>query len=239
MFANLPSFEIYLEENRLRRQDMKESRRQGLSWYLVPLPQGASGKTLYIGTFDTGSSVDIEDLSIGSQRAATDILEQQIKLPLSSDVPSIVYGLFFSLFGYIVIVLSLYLPSPSKRAALTFGVLGALYGTRILADSQLSRLVFDAKPIAWDYLNDFLTYLIPVASTLFFEQIVGRVGSLSFEDCCRCTCCTRRWPSSSTWWSVFRGPLLRLIAIWSFSDKSSSWHMCFAPASPDHVRSCC
>ena len=174
LFGNLPSFEVYLEEDLLRHHVVEEGQRQGLSWYLIRLPLEASGKTLYIRAYDAGSSVDIEDLSIGSERAGTDILERQIKAPLSSDVPSIVYGLFFSLFGYIVIVLSLYLPKPSNRAALAFGVLGALYGTRILIGSQLSRLVFDAPPIVWNYLNDFLTYLMPVASTLFFVQILGK-----------------------------------------------------------------
>jgi phosphoserine phosphatase RsbU/P len=69
----------------------------------------------------------------------------------------------------------------SRATLLYFGGFCTLYGLRLAASTRPARLLLDAPPSFWSWLNNSVTYVISIPIVLFFVQFVGGRWSPAFR----------------------------------------------------------
>src|SRR5262249_19679161 len=92
---------------------------------------------------------------------------------LRGDLVNIVIGSILFALGFGALALSAFRQTIKDRSILYFGIFCSLYGLRLLVNSGLIHTSVNASSIIWNYLDAFITYLIPLPSLLFTERFLG------------------------------------------------------------------
>lgn len=86
------------------------------------------------------------------------------------EIFEILVGGLLTALGIGVVALSLLRRRAGDHTMIAFGLFALLYGIR----TPFLRFVFSLSTPFWHYWNGFVTYLVPIAAYLFFEQILGK-----------------------------------------------------------------
>ncbi len=82
-------------------------------------------------------------------------------------------GVLLFAFGLAALALAAFRGKSKDRAPFYFGLFCGLYGVRLWAESSLIHFFTGIAEPVWDYLEAFLTYVIPLPAILFSEQYLG------------------------------------------------------------------
>ena len=86
------------------------------------------------------------------------------------DIYEIVFGMFLSLIGFALIVLSLLRWKTIDLSLISFGALCLLYSAR----TKSFQFLFDIPIPVWSYIHWFITYLVPIPAWIFAEHLIGK-----------------------------------------------------------------
>ena len=92
---------------------------------------------------------------------------------LRGDLVSIAIGSILFALGFAALALSAFRQKIKDRSIFYFGIFCGLYGLRLLGNAGPIHASVNTSPIIWNYLDAFITYLIPLPALLFTEQFFG------------------------------------------------------------------
>lgn len=92
-------------------------------------------------------------------------------MPAPTELAEAIVGSLILALGLVSIAFGV-LPS-RDRAPLWFGLFAALYGIRLVGDSELVRGLFGVAASFWQYLDAFITYVILTPGGRFLESAIG------------------------------------------------------------------
>src|SRR5262249_49758025 len=92
---------------------------------------------------------------------------------LRGDLVHIVIGALLFALGCAALALSAFRQKIKDRSIFYFGIFCGLYGFRLLGNARLIHTSVNISPLFWNYLDAFITYLIPLPALLFTEQFFG------------------------------------------------------------------
>jgi phosphoserine phosphatase RsbU/P len=168
----IPHFEIFAGAQRVYQFDDEHSADR-LTIHVVALPRDSAGKQLSVRVIHP-----IGDPYIGGTPllAARDELPAALRemtvAPLRADLDDIVFGAILFVIGLIAIAASQLVRRGDTRTLLWFGVMAALYGARLLANSHLAYATgVRAQLIA--YVTAWITYTINIPGWSLARQLIG------------------------------------------------------------------
>jgi sigma-B regulation protein RsbU (phosphoserine phosphatase) len=101
------------------------------------------------------------------------LLDAAQRAALREDLADVlISGLFLAL-GLAAIGVAAWRSRSTSRPLVYFGLLSALYGLRLMADTQILPTLAGISPQICNYIVAFVTYVIPVPATLFLLDLIG------------------------------------------------------------------
>jgi sigma-B regulation protein RsbU (phosphoserine phosphatase) len=125
---------------------------------------------------DTGAATDLlaQGVPGGAQRAGRPNDTSRLASRIRADLPAVLLGNLLIVLGLAALGVAVSRWGRHERSLVAFGLFCALYGVRMIVRAPVTRELDQAAPLVLDYLNAFITYVAPIAFTVFLEQFWGR-----------------------------------------------------------------
>lgn len=135
----------------------------GWPWHMVTLPRDYAGKTLYVRVFSDYPDIGLwGKVSLGNEKA-------HIKEIIQGDLPRVSVGLFFFVFGVLLILTGVF---RSSWSVLLMGTLLSSLGFMPIHTAHFKQLILFA-PVSWQYFGAANYFLLPAITAGLIHTFHG------------------------------------------------------------------
>jgi diguanylate cyclase (GGDEF)-like protein len=140
------------------------ARFRGWPWHLIPLPEGSSGKQLYVRVFS-----DYRDIGLWGEVVLGSGADQMRRIVRRDGIRVIVAVISLTLS---LIFLLLYFLRERQRSFLYLSLITLALVVRVFSETHIRHLIFQA-PLFFEYVKAVSYFLLPLFVILFLQEILG------------------------------------------------------------------
>ncbi|WP_162174165.1 sensor histidine kinase [Clostridium akagii] len=147
----------------------------GSFWHIIELPNDYAGKTVYIRmhSLDTSAVGNVRNFEISS---ASNHLINVIK----ENLPSFIFACLFVFVGFSVLIVSI-IKLKGSKIFMSFSFACITSGIWLIAGGEIKQMFFYA-PQYWEYIKIISQYLIPVAFSLFINNLLENKFEIIYKN---------------------------------------------------------